>query len=244
MNEVEQIECQIAILPKGSITKKVIQGKDRYYLQWREGGKVKNRYVSSAELPELSAQIAQRKELQQKLIELQVSSIQQSLVGVPASEALMGVAAEARAAYTVAPYDSQDRLVCFLLSMGMGFCLEARAKSLSVEGTDLRVDWVFYNRLLHCHVLINLKDGEFKKSNLDQLASCVAHYSDCEKRLGDNPPVGILLSTLRGPKMVEYVSTGIPKSVFAASYKPVLPAKHQLLDFMEKCDLLQGVGVI
>jgi len=244
MNEFEQIESKIAILPKGSITKKVIQGKDRYYLQWREGGKVKNRYVSSAELPELSAQIAQRKELQQKLVELQVSSIGQSLEGTSASDTLMGVAAEAHAAYTVAPYDSQDRLVCYLLSMSMGICLEARAKRLSVEGTDLLVDWVFYSRMLHCHVLINLKDGEFKKSNLDQLTSCVTHYNNCEKGPGDNPPVGILLSTLRGPKMVEYVTTGIPKSVFAASYKPMLPAKHQLLDFMEKCDLLQGEGVI
>lgn len=247
MNEINCIENQIDMLPKGSITKKVIQGKDRYYLQWREGDKVRSRYVKEAELPELSAQIAQRKNLQQKLVELQVASIQRSLM-VPGDsqssvELLMGsFAAEKRASYSVAPYESQDRMVNFFLSLEQGFCLEARAKQLPVNGSDLSVDWVFYNRMLHCHVLVNLKDGEFRKVDLDQLGTCVRHYRDKVMQPGDNPPVGILLTTSRGPKMVEF-ATCVAKSDFAAIYKPKLPAKHQLLDFMEKSDLLKGERV-
>lgn len=247
MNEMENIESRIALLPKGSITKKVIQGKDRYYLQWREGDKVRNRYVKEAELPELSAQIAERKGLQQRLVELQVASVQRSLMvseGVQSSaEFLMGsFAAERRASYSVAPYESQDRMVNFFLSLGQGFCLEARARQLPVNGTDLSVDWVFYNRMLHCHVLVNLKDGEFRKTDLDQLGTCVRHYRDKVMQPGDNPPVGILLTTSRGPKMVEF-ATSVAKSDFASVYKPKLPTRHQLLDFMEKSDLLKGERV-
>ena len=232
MNEINCIENQIDMLPKGSITKKVIQGKDRYYLQWREGDKVRSRYVKEAELPELSAQIAQRKNLQQKLVELQVASIQQSVAGISVR----------MAADVDAPYDSLDRMVNFFLSQDQGFCLEARDKRLPVDGPDLSVDWVFYNRILHCHVLVNLKDEEFRKVNLDQLNTCIKHYRDHVMQPVDNPPVGILLSTGRGPKMVEF-ATCVAKSDFAAIYKPKLPAKHQLLDFMEKSDLLKGERV-
>lgn len=232
MNEIESIENRIALLPKGSITKKVIQGKDRYYLQWRDGEKVKSRYIKEAELPELSAQIAQRKNLQQKLVELQVASIQQSVAGISVR----------MAADVDAPYDSLDRMVNFFLSQDQGFCLEARDKRLPVDGPDLSVDWVFYNRILHCHVLVNLKDEEFRKVNLDQLNTCIRHYRDKVMQPGDNPPVGILLTTSRGPKMVEF-ATCVAKSDFAAIYKPKLPAKHQLLDFMEKSDLLKGERV-
>lgn len=244
MNEIERIESRIALLPKGSITKKVIQGKDRYYLQWREGDKVRSRYVKETELPGLSAQIAERKGLQQRLVELQVASVERSLAReLPAAEFLMGsFAAERRASYSVAPYESQDRMVNFFLSLGQGFCLEARAKQLPVNGPDLNVDWVFYNRMLHCHVLVNLKDGEFRKADLDQLGICVRHYRDKVMQPGDNSPVGILLTTSRGPKMVEF-STCVAKSDFASVYKTKLPTRHQLLDFMEKNDLLKGERV-
>lgn len=245
MNEIKILEAQIADLPRGSITRKVIQGKDRYYLQWREADKVRSRYVNLAELPELSVQIERRKHLQQRVIELQVASIQKSIDGVSAglssTETLMGsFAAEKRASYSVAPFESQDRMVNFFLSLGLGFCLEARARQVQVDGAGVCIDWVFYNRKLHCHVLVNLKDGAFRKADLDQLGTCVTHYRNSEMRPGDNPPVGILLSTLRGPKMVEYSAPCIIKKDFAAIYMPMLPAKHQLLDFLERCDLLKG----
>lgn len=79
MNELEKLERQIAKFPRGTITKKVIQGKERYYLQWRDGSKVRNRYVSLSELPGLSEQISIRKELQQKLVQLQIASLEKSV---------------------------------------------------------------------------------------------------------------------------------------------------------------------
>lgn len=94
MKSEEQIKAQIESLPKGSITKKCIQGKDRYYLQWREGDKVKSRYVKVAELPELAAQIEQRKALQQELLDLQITTAENLIAG-----SSVKVAAEAAADY-------------------------------------------------------------------------------------------------------------------------------------------------
>lgn len=97
MKREDQIKVQIESLPKGSITKKNIQGKDRYYLQWREGDKVKSRYVKVAELPELAAQIEQRKALQQELLDLQIATAENLIAGGSAK-----LAAEPVADYQVA----------------------------------------------------------------------------------------------------------------------------------------------
>ncbi|MCQ2108968.1 MAG: hypothetical protein MJZ05_09430 [Fibrobacter sp.] len=94
MKREDQIKAQIESLPKGSITKKTIQGKDRYYLQWREGDKVKSRYVKVAELSELAAQIEQRKALQQELLDLQIFTAENLIAG-----SSVKVAAESAADY-------------------------------------------------------------------------------------------------------------------------------------------------
>jgi len=452
MNEIKKLELRIAKLPKGSITKKVIQGKERYYLQWREADKVKSRYLSSAELPVLSAQIAQRKELQQKLVELQVASIEQTLDGVTFPNATAGIAAEPVASYRslridtpdcmhftdlvsavnkvsemalqgacsavnrmqtvrnwligkyIVEYeqDGKDRakygtgllksleakvnargmnvtlfqlsrrfyqlypemesliyatpshksitgssckkhmtsperllsnlsfshirecmlvddelaryfyetecikggwsvkelrrqissclyercglskdpskllkishanevqdicvrdpftfeflgipaadVVCesdleagliehlqeFILELGKGFCFEARQKRLIIDDRYYFADLVFYNRLLHCNVIVELKTDEFKHEYLGQLNSYVSYFRENEMAPGDNPPVGILLCTRKGPKMVEYAKAGLDNELFVSSYKLKLPTKAELKVFLEK----------
>ena len=83
----------------------------------------------------------------------------------------------------------------FLLEMGKGFCLEARQKRMIIDDEYYFADLVFYNRILHCNVIVELKDDEFKHADLSQLNAYVSYYRENEMNEGDNPPIGILLCT-------------------------------------------------
>lgn len=90
------------------------------------------------------------------------------------------------------------------LEVRKGFCFEARHKRLLIDDEYYFPDLVFYNRILHCSVIIELKNEEFSHENLGQLNAYVGYYKENEMYPGDNPPVGILLCTKKGKKMVEY----------------------------------------
>lgn len=94
-------------------------------------------------------------------------------------------------------------------------------------------DLVFYNRILHCSVIIELKNDEFKHECLGQLNAYVSYYRENEMTDGDNPPVGILLCTHKGPKMVEYALSGMDNNLFVSTYMLQLPNKEQLEEFLE-----------
>lgn len=457
MDEIENVKQQIDDLPKGSITKKVIQGKDRYYLQWREADKVKTRYVKLSELPELSTQIEKRIALQQKLVELQVASIQYN-VDTPAkmaaengvvydfqntdyhnpasiiteltsapnmqladlaiainkvcslssqsacnainqaltirnwligqyivvfeqngkdrakygdgllkkleqkvnarglnvtllqlcrqfylyypefsdliyatsshklpqfkhtakqiltsmsfshirecmtvenlqaryfyeSECIKGVwsVRELRRQISTSLYERSalsrvpqkllgevskkaesqsfnirdpftfefldlpaknivnendleneliNHLQDFILELGKGFCFEARQKRMIIDDRYFFADMVFYNRLLHCGVIVELKNDEFKHEYLGQLNAYVSYYKEHEMQPGDNPPVGILLCTRKGKKMVEYATAGLDNKLFVSTYKLKLPSKKELELFLKGEDIL------
>lgn len=88
----------------------------------------------------------------------------------------------------------------FLLELGKGFCFEARQKRMIIDDEYYFADLVFYNRILHCSVIIELKDDEFKHADLSQLNAYVSYFKENEMNEGDNPPVGILLCTHKGEK--------------------------------------------
>ncbi len=96
------------------------------------------------------------------------------------------------------------------------------------------IDLVFYNRLLHCNVIVELKNNEFKHEDLGQLNAYVAYYKKNEMTEGDNPPVGILLCTDKGSQMVEYALSGMDNKLFVSTYMLHLPDKKQLKEFMLK----------
>ena len=125
-----------------------------------------------------------------------------------------------------------DHLQDFLLEMGKGFCFEARQKRILIDDEYYFIDLVFYNRLLHCNVIIELKTDKFRYEYFGQLNSYVAYYKDCEMAEGDNPPIGILLCTEKGPKMVEYVLAGMDNNLFVSTYMLQLPDKKQLEKFL------------
>ena len=122
----------------------------------------------------------------------------------------------------------------FLLEMGKGFCFEARQKRMIIDDEYYFADLVFYNRILHCNVIIELKDDEFRHADLSQLNAYVSYFRENEMNPGDNPPVGILLCTRKGDKMVEYALAGMDNNLFVSTYMLSLPDKKTLQDFLLK----------
>ncbi len=135
-------------------------------------------------------------------------------------------------------HDLEDALIShlqeFILELGKGFCFEARQKRIIIDDEYYYPDLLFYNRILHCGVIIELKNEEFSHENLGQLNAYVSYYKENEMQLGDNPPVGILLCTRKGKKMVEYALAGMDNRLFVSTYMLQLPDRKTLEDFLLK----------
>lgn len=125
-----------------------------------------------------------------------------------------------------------DHLQEFLLELGNGFCFEARQKRILIDDEYYFADLVFYSRILHCSVIIELKNDEFKHEYLGQLNAYVSYYKENEMHPGDNLPVGILLCTRKGKKMVEYAIAGMDNKLFVSTYMLQLPDKSLLEKFL------------
>lgn len=116
----------------------------------------------------------------------------------------------------------------FMLELGTGFCFEARQKRILVDNDYYFYDLLFYNRLLHCGVIIELKSHVLDYRDVAQLNMYLAYYRKNLMAPGDNPPVGILLCTNAGKEMVEYATTGIDENLFISQYMLRLPSKEEL----------------
>ena len=132
--------------------------------------------------------------------------------------------------------DLEDALIThlqdFLLELGKGFCFEARQKRMVIDDEYYFADLVFYNRILHCSVIVELKNDEFRHEYLGQLNAYVSYYKENEMHEGDNPPVGILLCTRKGKKMVEYAIAGMDNNLFVSTYMLQLPDRATLERFL------------
>lgn len=143
-----------------------------------------------------------------------------------------------KAQEVVDEHDLEDALIShlqeFILELGKDFCLEARQKRIIIDDEYYYPDLVFYNRILHCGVIIELKNEEFSYENFGQLNAYVSHYRENEMQPGDNPPIGILLCTRKGKKMVEYALAGMDNNLFVSTYMLQLPDKKTLEEFLLK----------
>ena len=143
-----------------------------------------------------------------------------------------------KAQEVVDEHDLEDALIShlqeFILELGKGFCFEARPKRIIIDDEYYYPDLVFYNRILHCGVIIELKNEEFSYENFGQLNAYVSHYRENEMQPGDNPPIGILLCTRKGKKMVEYALAGMDNNLFVSTYMLQLPDKKTLEEFLLK----------
>jgi predicted nuclease of restriction endonuclease-like (RecB) superfamily len=134
-----------------------------------------------------------------------------------------------------------DNLQDFLLELGHGFCFEARQKRILIGGEHYFIDLVFYNRILKCHVIIELKVEKFSQEHLGQLNTYVNWYRKNEMRDGDNPPVGILLCTKKNHSLVEYALAGMNNQLFVSKYLTELPDPKEIERFLdEKMKILEG----
>ena len=134
-----------------------------------------------------------------------------------------------------------DNLQEFLLELGHGFCFEARQKRLLIGGEHFFVDLVFYHRVLKCHVLVELKTGEFSHENIGQLNTYVSWYRGKMMTDGDNPPIGILLCTRKNHALVEFALAGMDNQLFVSKYQLELPKREDIERFL--AEKLREAGV-
>lgn len=127
-----------------------------------------------------------------------------------------------------------SKLEHFLLELGHGFTFVARQNRITFDDKHFRIDLVFFNRILKCFVLIDLKIGELKHQDLGQMQMYVNYY-DREMRLEDeNKTIGIILCQNKSEAVVKYTLPENNEQIFASKYKTVLPSKEDLIKIISE----------
>jgi len=121
-----------------------------------------------------------------------------------------------------------DRLETFLLEMGKGFCFVGRQKRLTVEGDHFYVDLVFYNRLLRCFVLLDLKLGKLTHQDLGQMLMYVNYFDRTQRAPHEAKTVGIVLCSEKNDAMVKITLPEDNDQIIAATYQRYLPTEAEL----------------
>ncbi|RYE27912.1 MAG: DUF1016 domain-containing protein [Sphingobacteriaceae bacterium] len=122
----------------------------------------------------------------------------------------------------------------FLLELGNGFAFVARQKRLHIEGDEFFIDLVFYNRLLQCFVIIEIKTTKFTHQDIGQLQMYVNYYDRYEKKAFENPTIGILLCAEKNNAVVKISLPEDNTTIFASEYKLYLPTEQQLIEEVKK----------
>jgi predicted nuclease of restriction endonuclease-like (RecB) superfamily len=127
-----------------------------------------------------------------------------------------------------------EKIQDFILELGHGFCFETRQKRILIGHEHFFVDLVFYHRILKCHVLIELKVGDFTHEHIGQLNTYVTWYKRHMMTEGDNPPIGVLLCNQKNQALVEYALAGLDNDLFVSKYLLELPSKEIIQRFLEE----------
>lgn len=122
----------------------------------------------------------------------------------------------------------------FLLEIGNGFSFVARQKRIHIEGDEFFIDLVFYNRLLQCFVLIEIKTDKLTHQHIGQLQMYVNYYDRFEKQEFENPSIGILLCADKNDAVVKITLPENNKTIIASKYQLYLPSEQQLIDEVMK----------
>ena len=127
-----------------------------------------------------------------------------------------------------------NNLQTFLLELGKGFCFVARQKRIRFEDKDFYIDLVFYNCVLKCYVLIDLKLGELTYQDIGQMDGYIRLYEEQYRKEDDNPTLGIVLCSNRNEAMVKYSVLHESKQLFASKYLLYLPSEDELKKEIER----------
>jgi predicted nuclease of restriction endonuclease-like (RecB) superfamily len=126
-----------------------------------------------------------------------------------------------------------DKLEHFLLELGKGFTFVGRQVRFTFDDKHFRIDLVFYNRILRCFVLIDLKIGEITHQDLGQMQMYVNYYDRKVKLENENKSIGIILCRTKNETLVEMTLPENNEQIFASKYLTVLPSKEELKKLME-----------
>ncbi len=122
-----------------------------------------------------------------------------------------------------------NELQKFLLELGKGFCFVARQMRISTETNHFYIDLVFYNYLLKCFVIIDLKTDKLKHQDIGQMDMYVRMFDDLKRGEDDNPTIGIILCDSKDETIVKYSVLEGNQQLFASKYQRVLPTEEELI---------------
>lgn len=121
----------------------------------------------------------------------------------------------------------------FLLELGRGFSFVARQKHINLDGEHFYIDLVFYNYILKCFVLIDLKTGKLTHQDIGQMDSYIRIFDELQKGEDDNPTIGIILCSEKNEAIAKYSVLNDGKQLFASKYQLTLPTAEELERYIE-----------
>lgn len=127
-----------------------------------------------------------------------------------------------------------DHIGRFIMELGRGFSFVARQQHISADGKDYFIDLVFYNYVLKCFFLVDLKTTELTHRDVGQMDMYVRMYDDLKRTEGDNPTIGLLLCAETGKDLAKYSILNGNKQLFAAKYMTCLPSEEELRQEIER----------
>lgn len=127
-----------------------------------------------------------------------------------------------------------DHIQKFLLEFGKGFAFVARQQHIITDSSDFYIDLVFYNYILKCFVIIDLKTSELSHQDIGQIDMYVRMYDDLKRGDGDNPTIGILLCSEKDETIVKYSVLNDKNNLFASKYLLYLPKEEELKQIIEQ----------
>ena len=148
----------------------------------------------------------------------------------------LGLPEERKYSETELEQEIIDKLEHFLLELGKGFTFVGRQVRFTFKEKHFRVDLVFYNRILQCFVLIDLKIGEISHQDLGQMQMYVNYYDRKVKLSHENPTIGIVLCRTKDDALVEMTLSEKNEQIFASKYLTVLPSKEELKKLIKNKD--------
>jgi len=158
----------------------------------------------------------------------QIIDNEEDLVKDPYILEFLGLPEKSR--YTEKQFESKiiEHLQKFLLELGKGFAFIGSQYRITLNNTHFYVDLVFYHRILKCFVIIDLKIGEVKHTDIGQMNMYLNYFKEEENVENDNPPIGIILAASKDEIMVQYATGGLSNKLFVSKYQTYLPEKDLL----------------
>ena len=131
-----------------------------------------------------------------------------------------------------------DDIQKFMMELGKGFAFVERQQHIRTENSDFYIDLVFYNYILKCFIIVELKTEKLTHQDIGQLDMYVRMYDDLKKQENDNPTIGLLLCTETDRTIIKYSVLNDNKNLFASKYVNYLPSEEELINEIERQKVL------